>query len=131
MSEGPKHVLVAEDNPAMRGVICFALERAGMRVTPVANGDSAWDALLEAGADMVVTDYQMPGLTGGELCERMRKDPRFAETPVVLLTAQGLELNQAHLRNKLSVRAIISKPFSPRDLAETVQSCLSGGAVGA
>ncbi len=131
MSQGPKRVLVAEDNAAMRGVICFALARAGMKVTPVASGDAAWNTLLESGADMLVTDYQMPGLTGFELCERMRKDPRFAETPVVLLTARGVELNLAQLQNELSVRAVISKPFSPRELMETVQNCLRGEAVGA
>lgn len=125
MTDGPKRVLVAEDNAAMRGAVCFALERAGMMVTPAASGQAAWDAMVESGADLVVTDYQMPGLTGGELCERMRKDPRFSQTPVVLLTGSGIELNLAYLRDELSVAAVVSKPFSPRELTETVQDCLA------
>ena len=125
MPEQAKHVLIAEDNTAMRAVISFALEAAGFGVTPVGSGQMAWDALVGSDVDLVVTDHDMPGMTGGELCKRMRQDARFAQTPVILLTAKGIELNTAHFLGELSVSAIISKPFSPRELTETVQDCLA------
>ena len=124
-----KHVLVAEDNPAMLGVVRFALEMAGLKVTTAANGQMAWDLLGENDdVDLVVTDFQMPGMTGGQLCENIRKDPRLSQIPVILLTAKGLELDIARFRDELSVSAIVSKPFSPAELTQTVQDCLAVGA---
>ena len=128
MAERPKRVLVAEDNAAMRNVICFALRGAGFEVTAAEDGHKAWTTLDTEDIDLVVSDFQMPRMSGGELCERMRGDCRFAQTPVILLTAKGYELNAAQYRDELSVSAIMSKPFSPRELAESVQHCLAAAA---
>jgi CheY-like chemotaxis protein len=125
--EEPKRVLAAEDNLAMAGVIRFNLEKAGFDVTVAKTGTKAWELLNTFRFDAVVSDFQMPGMTGGELCERIRRTPRLANLPVVLLTAKELELDTDHYLQELSVSAIMSKPFSPRELAQTVQNCLSAG----
>ena len=70
----------------------------------------------------------MPGMTGEELCRRMRKDSRLAEIPVILLTAKCLELDKDRLRSELGTSALMSKPFSPRELTQTVRDCLAVGA---
>ncbi|MHC4399570.1 MAG: response regulator [Planctomycetota bacterium] len=125
----PKRILVAEDNTAMLGVIRYVFQKAGFDVTPAKCGESAWSFLSENDFDLVVSDFQMPGMTGGQLCERMRNDPRHAETPVILLTAKGLELDRSYYYDVLSVSAIMSKPFSPRELTQTVHNCLAAAAV--
>ena len=120
-----KRILVAEDNVAMAGVIRFNLQRAGFAVTLASSGSIAWDLLCQEDFDLLVTDVQMPGLTGGELCLRLRQDPRLAALPVLLLTAKGLELDTDYYLRQLGVRAIIPKPFSPREMIRTVQECLA------
>lgn len=124
MREESHRILVVEDNLAMLGVIRFKLDRAGFRVAGADCGQTAWELLSRNDFDLVVADFQMPGMTGGELCRRMRKDARLAEIPLILLTAKGFELDVEHYRNVESVTAVIFKPFSPRKLVRTVQECL-------
>ncbi|MBN2477601.1 MAG: response regulator [Pirellulales bacterium] len=128
-TEPHKRILVAEDNVAMLGVIRYNLDKAGFDVTTAKTGQTAWDLLQQDTFDLLITDFQMPGLTGGEVCERIRRDPRLAQMPVFLLTAKGLELDEDYYLRQLSVGAIITKPFSPRELVQTVQSCFVEGVV--
>ena len=123
-----KHVLVAEDNAPMGNVICFALRQAGFEATLAKCGQTAWNLLGERDFDLVITDFQMPGMTGGELCERMRKDTRLAHVPVIFLTAKSLEIDADYYLARLSVNSIFSKPFSPGKLVQQVQNCLKTGA---
>ncbi|MBV9863430.1 MAG: response regulator [Alphaproteobacteria bacterium] len=91
LSAGPpaprRRVLLAEDSPTMRNLEQSILEAAGYEVASYADGASAWTALQRAGADIVVSDVDMPGMSGFELVESMRRTPRFRELPVVLVTS--------------------------------------------
>jgi len=118
------HVLVAEDNPALQGVIALALRNAGLEVTTANTGLNAWEFLEENEVDLVLTDFNMPGMTGGSLCERMRNDPRHRETPVVLLTALSADFQRDHNPDSLGITAVIGKPFSPRDVTTQVLGLL-------
>lgn len=120
-----KHILVADDNLAMLGVIRFNLEAAGFQVTGVNCGPVAWKLLGEQDFDLVLVDFQMPEMTGGELSRRMRNDPRLARVPLILLTAKGFELDVDYFKSVLSVSDIIFKPFSPRELVRRVTECLA------
>ncbi len=131
MIDSRNRILVAEDNVAMLSVIRFTLERAGFEVTTAPSGQAAWDLLQQHEFDLLVSDFQMPGITGGDLCQRVREHPRLAAMPVILLTAKGLELDLTRYRDQLSVSAIMAKPFSPRELTRTVQDCLAVGTVSA
>ncbi len=127
MSEEAKHVLVAEDNMATATAIRFNLEKAGFRVTVARCGNSAWSLLGEHDFDLVVSDFQMPGMTGGQLCERMGQDQRLRTTPMILLTAKALEPAAVYPLEVLRgvgvvpLREIMSKPFSPRELIQTAR----------
>jgi CheY-like chemotaxis protein len=79
----------------------------------------------EAEFDLVVTDQQMPVMTGIELCQQMRACERFADTPVIMLTAKGLELELSQLRRDLGISQVLPKPFSPHGLVEAIQELLS------
>ncbi len=130
MSEKPKRILVAEDNTALLAVIRFNLEKAGFEVTTAKCGRTAWNLLKEQDFDLLVSDFQMPGMTGGELCRRIRDDPRLAPLPVLLLTVRGFEPEVTRYVEELSVSAVMSKPFSPRELTRTVWDCLAAGVAG-
>lgn len=127
MREESHRILVVEDNVAMLGVIRFMLERAGFQVAGADCGQTAWELLSQQDFDLVVADFQMPGMTGGELCRRMRKDARLAGIPLILLTAKGFELDVEHYRNVESVSAVMFKPFSPRELVRRVKEYLGVG----
>jgi len=134
MSGEAKHVLVAEDNMATATAIRYNLQQAGFEVTVARCGNSAWELLNERSFDLVVSDYQMPGMTGGELCERMGREPRLTQIPMILLTAKAVEPDSTHplqVLQGLSVvplRKIMSKPFSPRELVQTARSVMEARA---
>ena len=120
-----KRLLIAEDNPALAGVIGFNLQRVGYEVTIACNGQEAWEFAQSAGFDLVVTDQQMPLMTGVELIERLRAKAEYASVPMIMLTAKGLELDLVQLREELGIEVVMAKPFSPFELVEKVSDCLT------
>jgi two-component system alkaline phosphatase synthesis response regulator PhoP len=121
-----KRVLVVEDNVALASVVRFNLERSGYAVTVVHDGREAWRRLYDEDFQLAVIDHQMPEMTGEDLCRLIRGYERCARLPIVMLTAKKYEVDHDVLQKELGVYDIISKPFSPRALARTVEDCLSG-----
>ncbi len=121
----PLRIMIAEDNPALGSVVQFNLERAGYEASVACNGQRAWDLARASEFDLIITDQQMPELDGIELCRRLRGHPRYTHTPIIMLTAKGLELNLNSFQRELMVTAVIAKPFSPRELVDTVTDTLS------
>ena len=116
-----KRILVVEDNPALAGVIRFNLERAGFHVTCAKNGREAWRLLTTDHFDFLVTDHQMPEMTGSQLCEQLRQSEQLSAMPVIMLTAKGLELELSQLRRELGVMDVVGKPFSPSELVQRIE----------
>ncbi len=87
---GPQRVLLVDDSPFFRNMITPLLTVAGYRVTSVESAAEALD-LCEGGAefDVIVSDIEMPGMTGFEFASRLRADSRFAHTPVVALSSHA------------------------------------------
>lgn len=110
-------ILVAEDDPVFRRVIVFTLERQGFAVTAASNGMMAWELAQQHDFDGMVTDHQMPGLTGIELLERLRTTSKFVGKPIILCTAKGLELDSGFLIERYGLATVLHKPFSPQRLA--------------
>lgn len=125
MANQKAKVLVCEDNVALSGVICFNLVRAGFEVTSVANGRLALDALQKGTFDLVLSDQQMPMMTGIQLCENLRQMPGCEHTPFILLTAKCMELDFVRLQQKLGVSAALPKPFSPSELVSCIEEALA------
>lgn len=121
MASQPQKILVAEDNPALSAVIAFNLRRGGFEVTTCLNGKLAWEAAQIQNFDLVVTDHQMPEMTGVELCQNLRSLPAYATCPILMLTAKGLELDLQNLKETLGIAAALPKPFSPTELVATVK----------
>jgi len=119
-----RKVLVAEDNPALAAVIRLHLERAAFQVEIARDGQEAWQRLQEETYALVITDQQMPHLSGCDICRRMRQDPRLAGVPVLMVTAKRLEIESSRIREELGVREVLPKPFSILELVEAVNSGL-------
>lgn len=118
-------ILLVEDNVALSGVICFNLTRAGYQVTAVSNGREAIEALGRGRYDLVLSDQQMPKMTGIQLCEHIRELPEHVHTPFILLTAKCMEIDFAKLRQRLGMSAALPKPFSPCELLNCIEESLT------
>src|SRR5687768_15302385 len=90
MPLGPDHelVLIAEDDMANRALLARLLERAGYRSIAVADGRDALRAAMEEDPALVLLDIGLPGLSGLDVCRRLRADPRTVALPIILVTGQ-------------------------------------------
>lgn len=122
-----KTILVADDEAHILHVVSLKLQNAGFEVVTARDGEEAFEVLCSTPVDMVITDYQMPGLTGIELARRIHKEPGKGNLPMILLTAHGLALEQVEL-SRAGIAACISKPFSPRELLGKVNELLEAAA---
>jgi two-component system, chemotaxis family, chemotaxis protein CheY len=127
MDSGKAKILVCEDNSALSAIVSFNLLRAGFQVTAVANGRLAMDALKKESFDLILSDQQMPMMTGIQLCEHVRQLPAHKRTPFILLTAKCLEIDFAKLQQTLGVTKALPKPFSPSELINCIEEALATG----
>jgi CheY-like chemotaxis protein len=111
--------LIVDDNVALARVTQFALTRAGFDTRIASNGRIALERVTAEAFDVIITDQQMPEMTGLEFLERMRALTGYAATPVILLTAKGLELELPRLQQDLDIYAVFPKPFSPSAVVDT------------
>lgn len=119
-----KTVLIAEDDPVFRRLLQFTIERCGVNVVAVADGDMAWTRLQERDIDLLITDQQMPHCTGIELLLRVANHASD-DSPIVpaciLCTAKGLEMDRERVREQFDLLAVMGKPFSPKLLSRVVE----------
>lgn len=116
----PLRVLIADDEPVFRRVMAFTLERRGLVVEAVQNGADALLRLRRDSFDVVVTDLQMPGMSGIELLAHIRFTLGLTTLPLVLCTAKGLELDAQQISQQYDLTAVLHKPFSPQRLASLI-----------
>ena len=117
-------VLIADDEPALRFLITSTLEDEGYELLEASDGLQALDLILKEKPDLVILDVMMPGLTGYELCTRIRKDTGLNHIIVIMLTAKGQE--QDHQQSiQAGANLYMRKPFSPFELIDNVASLLN------
>ena len=126
MSE-TKRVLVAEDNVVLGDVLQFNLQRSGFAVTLARNGNDALRMAESHPFDILVTDYEMPGIDGEELCNRVRNVLKLDAIRIVMCSAKGLELDREEIMARLGIEAILYKPFSIRELTTLLESLAQHG----
>lgn len=122
---GSGRVLVVDDEVQYLDVVAFKFRNAGLDVLTARDGQEALRLALAQRPAAIVSDYQMPGLDGLGLCRQLRANPPTAEVPFILLTAYGLEIEEDGLR-QAGVTAVMSKPFSPRELLARVRELVNG-----
>ena len=122
----PKRILLCDDELHILRAAEFKFKRAGYEVLLATDGQEGWERIQQALPDIVVTDCQMPKLSGLALAQRIRTTPATAELPVIMLSAKGFELSPAELRQNYGIRCLMPKPFSPRELFAKVEALLAG-----
>ena len=117
------HILIVEDEEALTLLLRYNLEAEGYEVETVARGDDADVRLKERMPDMVILDWMLPGISGIELCRRLRARPETRQLPIIMLTARGEESERVR---GLSTGAddYIVKPFSVPELSARVRALL-------
>jgi DNA-binding response OmpR family regulator len=119
-----KRILLCDDEIHILRAMEFKLKKGGYEVEISSDGEEAWEAIQNRKPDLLITDCQMPRLSGLELIERLRNDLQTAAIPVFMLTAKGYELAPELLFNQLRVLRVVAKPFSPRELLRDVDAVL-------
>lgn len=118
-----KKALVVDDEIHIVQVVAIKLRNNGFDVTTAENGAVALEYAKEIKPDIIVTDFQMPVMTGLELVENLRQDAETADIPVIMLTARGFAIEEDR-REELNISACLSKPFSPRELLANVEEII-------
>ncbi len=113
-------IVIADDDPHIREVVCFALQSAGHTVTAREDGRKALEAAISEAPDLVVLDIMMPELDGIEVCRRIRER---SPVPVLFLSAKDEEIDKI-IGFEVGGDDYITKPFSKRELVARVKAML-------
>ncbi|GAB4070453.1 phosphate regulon transcriptional regulator PhoB [Ancylobacter sonchi] len=119
----PTNILIVEDEEPLTLLLRYNLEAEGYSVESVARGDEAETRLREKVPDLVLLDWMLPGLSGIELCRRLRARPETERMPILMLTARGEETERVR---GLATGAddYVVKPFSVPELVARVRALL-------
>ncbi|HEX4058905.1 MAG TPA: response regulator [Galbitalea sp.] len=110
-------VVIADDDADIRQLVMISAAKAGLEVVAeVGDGDAAWEAIVQHVPDLAILDVTMPGVSGLDVCRRVRADSTLASVQVILVSAAAAE---SSIEAGLAAGATdyLSKPFSPRELA--------------
>jgi len=116
-------VLIVEDEPAIREMVRFALERAGFACREAPDSERALVAIADQRPDLALIDWMLPGMNGIDLARRLKREAATKELPLIMLTARGEEDDRIR---GLEVGAddYITKPFSPRELVARIKAVM-------
>ena len=112
-------ILVVEDEPEIRDLIVLTLQRHGFAATGVECGEEAWIEAAKQVPDLFVLDVLLPDMDGLSLCEMFRRIPTTAKIPVLILTACATQHTRG-IAEHVGAADFMTKPFSPRELAQRV-----------
>ena len=116
-------LLLVEDDRALADLLKWHFDREGYHVVRTADGDEALILADERTPDLVILDWMIEGVTGIEVCRRLRRKPATAHVPIIMLTARGEEGDR--IRGlETGADDYITKPFSPRELLARVGAIL-------
>ncbi len=117
LSRQQPHILVADDDRVIHGVLTFFLTQGGFFVKTASNGQQALEMAQAETPDLLVLDGRMPELDGFEVLKRWREIPSLAKVPVIMLTS---EKDESQMKSALASGAVayLTKPFSPDDLVK-------------
>jgi len=116
-------VLLVEDEVAIRQMLLFVLQDSGFEVLQAGNAQEAMQCLSENNIDLLVLDWMLPGISGVELCTRLKRDNVHKEIPIIMLTAKAEEDDKIQGLNA-GADDYLTKPFSPRELIARINAVL-------
>ncbi|HVV96567.1 MAG TPA: phosphate regulon transcriptional regulator PhoB [Rhodanobacteraceae bacterium] len=118
-----KHILIVEDETAIRDMVAFALRKAGMEAMHAMDARAAQAAIGERVPDLILLDWMLPGMSGLDLARRLRKDDLTREVPIIMLTARGEETDRVSGLDA-GVDDYVVKPFSTRELLARIRAVM-------
>lgn len=118
-----KHILVVEDERAIREMIGFALRRDGYEFSEAGSVAQAEEMISERLPDLVLVDWMLPGVSGVDFVKHLRDDERIANIPIIMLTARTEEEDRIQGLDA-GADDYICKPFSPRELMARIRAAL-------
>ena len=121
-------ILICDDHPFITRLLQLTLTKAGFAVESCPDGLAAWQAAQREVPLLMISDCQMPRMDGLGLLKCIRSDERTSEIPFILLSAKGFELSEMKLRQDWRIAALVSKPFSPREILHLVTRLVPGAA---
>ncbi len=116
-------ILVADDNSNIQKMVSLVFKEKGIHVVAVGNGEAACRKVPEVHPDVVLADVFMPVRNGYEVCEFVKQDPQFAETPVILLVGAFDPLDEKEAQ-RVGANGVLKKPFVPPEPLITMVSSL-------
>jgi CheY-like chemotaxis protein len=123
-----KKVLVVDDEVHIVHVVAIKLRNNDYEVISAENGAEAFELACSEKPDIIVTDFQMPVMTGLELVEKIRQCDALKDIPVIMLTARSFAIEEQQ-QEDLQISQCLSKPFSPKELLENIEDILYHRAV--
>ena len=121
-------VLIVDDSTAIRGLLSKILSTSGLEIEQIvqaADGEEALAQLEKNSVNLILSDINMPKMSGEEFVREVQKDQRFKDIPVLIITTDN-SVARVHRLRELGARGYISKPFTPALIKEKVMSVTEG-----
>jgi two-component system, OmpR family, alkaline phosphatase synthesis response regulator PhoP len=119
-----KRIILVDDEAYVTKTLAAKLRLAGHEVSVASNGEEGLALVTQNPPDLLITDYQMPFMSGFEMSMKLKQQPATAAVPVLMLTARGHHLTPSELA-KTNIRMLLGKPFSARELTAKVEEILA------
>ena len=119
-----RKILVADDEAHILHVVSMKLRNAGYQVITAVDGEEALELCTAERPDLLITDFQMPFLSGLELCKNLRAQEETRDIPAMMLTARGFDISAEDMA-EARISAVLAKPFSPREVLQKVNELLA------
>jgi len=119
-----KKIIAADDEAHILHVVSMKLRNAGYEVITAMDGEEALELCSSEVPDLLITDYQMPYMSGLELCKELRAREHTRGIPALMLTARGFDIESEEMA-EAGIAAVLAKPFSPREMLAKVQELLA------
>ena len=116
-------ILAVDDSISMRQMVSFTLKNAGYDVVEAVDGEDAFDKALQRQFDLVLTDQNMPRLDGIGLTKKLRDNPKFKSTPILILTTESSDQMKQAGRSAGATGWLV-KPFDPAKLIEVIKKVI-------
>ena len=116
-------ILVVDDEPDVLELVVFHLKKEKYKVAIADNGDKALKIAREQVPNLIILDLMLPGISGLEICQLLKQNPKTTEIPILMLTARAGEEDRVR-GLELGAHDYVTKPFSPRELVLRVNNLL-------
>jgi len=118
-----KKILIVDDSPVARQLHAFIVKSAGFDIVESENGSDAYEKILSDSFDMIITDINMPKMDGFALCEQIRKNEQYQNTPIIIVSTES-ESSDKMKGLQAGANLYIVKPVKAEELVENIKMLL-------